>query len=144
MPRRKLDTANRLLWTAQGLTALLFLFAGTMKFVLPADKMQGPVALSIGFIHFIGVCEIAGAAGLLLPGLLRVQTLLTPLAAVGLIAIMVGATAITAATMGIGPAIFPGTVGLILSAIAWGRWRVAPLRERSARAVTLRAAGQAS
>ncbi len=132
MTQRQLTAANRLLWTVQGLTALLFLFAGTMKFILPADKMQGPVALSIGFLHFIGACEIAGGLGLILPGLTRIQTRLTPLAALGLIIIMVGATGITAATMGIVPALFPCVVGLILCSIAWGRWRAVPLRERTA------------
>lgn len=138
MTKRQLTTANRLLWTAQGLTALLFLFAGTMKFILPADKMQGPVALSIGFIHFIGACEIAGAIGLILPGLARIQTRLTPLAALGLIIIMVGATVITAATMGIVPALFPFVVGLILSSIALGRWSAVPLHERASFAGSLR------
>ena len=131
MTKRQLTTANRLLWTAQGLTALLFLFAGTMKFILPADKLQGPVALSIGFIHFIGACEITGAIGLILPGLARIQTRLTPLAALGLIIIMVGATVITAATMGVAPALFPFVVGLILTSIVLGRWRAVPLRERA-------------
>lgn len=45
---------NRLLWTAQVLLALLFLFAGTMKFVLPVEKMAGPLGFSGAFIHFIG------------------------------------------------------------------------------------------
>lgn len=121
------NITNRVLWTAQTLVALLFLFAGTMKFLMPPEKMQSPIALPLWFIYFIGVCEITGAFGLILPGLVRIQTRLTPLAATGLLVIMIGATVLTIATMGIAPALFPFVVGLIVSAIAWGRWRVVPL-----------------
>lgn len=115
-------TANRLLWTAQILVALLFLFAGSMKFILPAAKMQqGPMALPIAFIHFIGVCECLGALGLVLPGALRIQTWLTPLAAAGLTVIMIGATVLSVATMGIGAAIVPAVVGALTVTIARGR-----------------------
>src|ERR1700712_730589 len=73
-------TANRALWTAQTLTALLFLFAGSMKFIMPAEKMQqGPISLPLAFMYFIGICECLGALGLLLPGLTRIRTALTPL-----------------------------------------------------------------
>ncbi len=67
---------KKTLWTIQILLALLFLFAGGSKFVMPADQMtQGmPAALASGpFIHFIGVCEVLGGLGLVLPGLLRIQ-----------------------------------------------------------------------
>src|SRR6185437_6920911 len=72
-------TINRLLWVAQIVVALLFVFAGSMKFIMPAAKLQqGPVVLPIAFIHFIGICECLGALGLVLPGVLRFQTWLTP------------------------------------------------------------------
>ena len=133
MTKRNQTTANRLLWTAQIATSLLFLFAGSMKFILPADKMQGPIALPITFIHFIGIAEVTGALGLILPGLFRIRTRLTPLAALGLLVIMVGATVLTAAGMGMAPALFPAVVGAIVSYIAYGRSRVVPLRERAPR-----------
>jgi uncharacterized membrane protein YphA (DoxX/SURF4 family) len=123
--------ANRALWTAQILLALLFLFAGTMKFVLPVEKMQGPIALPLAFIRFIGTAEILGAIGLILPGLFRIRTALTPLAAAGLVVIMTGATVLTIAGMGVAPALLPLVVGVVATTIAWGRWRVAPLREVS-------------
>lgn len=123
-------TLNRLLWTAQTVTALLFLFAGSMKFIMPADKMQqGPIVFSMTFIHFIGICEILGALGLLLPGLTRVQTWLTPLAAAGLTIIMIGATTVTIAGMGIAPSLFPLVVGAVTTWIAYGRARLAPIAE---------------
>ena len=127
MTQTNLRTANRALWTAQILIALLFLFAGVMKFVLPMDKMQGPIALPAGFIRFIGIAEITGAFGLILPGLLRIRPTLTSLAASGLVVIMTGATVLTIVGMGIAPAIFPLVVGVVAAAIAYGRWRVAPL-----------------
>src|ERR1043165_2224061 len=114
--------ANRSLWIAQVLLALLFLFAGSMKFILPADKLQaGSIVFSISFIHFIGIAERAGALVLILPGLLRIHRELTPLAAAGLAIIMTGATTTTIIGMGVGPAIFPLIVGLIAGSIALAR-----------------------
>ena len=75
----------------QGVLASLFLFAGVMKLVLPIEAMAGPVALPGLFLRFIGVCEALGAVGLILPGLLRIHQELTPVAAAGLVIIMVGA-----------------------------------------------------
>ena len=123
-------TANRLLWTAQILVALLFLFAGSMKFVMPAEKMQqGPIVLPIAFLHFIGVCECLGGLGLVLPGLTRVATALTPLAAAGLTIIMIGATTVSIAGMGVAAGIFPAVVGIVTAWIAYARTRVAPLAD---------------
>ena len=123
-------TANRLLWTAQTLIALLFLFAGSMKFIMPAEQMQqGPISLPIAFIHFIGICECLGAVGLLLPGLLRIRTALTPLAAAGLTIIMIGATAVSVLAMGASAGIFPAVVGVITAWITYGRVRLVPLAD---------------
>jgi len=121
---------NRLLWTAQILLALLFLFAGTMKFVLPVEKMAGPMGFSAAFIHFIGIVELLGALGLILPGVFRVATALTSLAAAGLVIIMIGATTLTVISMGVVAALFPLVVGVFAAGVAYGRWRVAPLSER--------------
>ncbi len=134
MSNSSAKTANRVLWTAQTIAALLFLFAGSMKFIMPADQMQkGPMSLPIAFIHFIGVCECLGALGLVLPGAFRIQTWLTPLAAAALTIIMVGATTITVLSMGVLPAIFPAGVGLVTIGIAYGRTRVAPFADASRR-----------
>jgi hypothetical protein len=69
-----------------------------------------------------------GALGLILPGLFRIQARLTPLAATGLVVIMIGATAITAAGDGVALALMPAVVGSFAASVAYGRWRVAPLR----------------
>jgi uncharacterized membrane protein YphA (DoxX/SURF4 family) len=123
-------TVNRLLWTAQTLAALLFLFAGSMKFLMPAEKMQqGPISLPLAFIHFIGICECLGALGLVLPSVTRIRTFLTPLAAAGLTIIMVGATTVSVLAMGALAGIFPAAVGIVTAGIAYGRTRVVPLAD---------------
>jgi hypothetical protein len=119
------------LWIVQGLLALLFLFAGGMKLVLPLEAMAGPVALPGPFLRFIGVAEVCGAIGLILPGLLGIRAGLTPLAAVGLVVIMVGATVVTLAGGAVALALIPLAVGLLLAFVAYGRWRLAPHRGSS-------------
>jgi len=115
---------NTWLWILQGLLAALFLFAGGVKLVLPVEAMQqGPVALPGPFLRFIGVCEVSGAVGLVLPWLFRIRPALTPLAASGLIVIMIGATVITALSGPIAPALFPLIVGVMLTVVAYQRTR---------------------
>jgi uncharacterized membrane protein YphA (DoxX/SURF4 family) len=128
-----------LLWTAQVLLAALFIFAGTMKLILPPEAMVGPVALPILFLRFIGTMEILGAAGLLLPGLLRIRRELTPLAGIGLVIIMTGATVITLIGGQVGPAVVPFAAGVIAALVIYGRreWLLAVLPSR--RSATLNA-----
>ncbi len=118
---------NALLWTIQVLLAALFAFSGVMKFIMPAEQLTAQSPFSAEFLRFIGVAEILGALGLVLPGLTRIQTRLTPLAAAGLVIIMIGATALTIKT---GPvALVPFTTGVLAAFVAYARWRVAPHRE---------------
>jgi uncharacterized membrane protein YphA (DoxX/SURF4 family) len=114
---------NVLLWTIQVLLALLFLFSGSMKFIMPIAEMTKQTALPGAFLRFIGVAELLGAIGLILPWLLRIKPILTPLAAAGLTIIMIGATVITVTHLGIGPAIFPLATGILTAFVAYGRWR---------------------
>src|SRR6476620_11549578 len=105
---------NIVLWILQILLGLLFMCSGSMKFVMSAEQMtQGsPVALPIWFLHFIGICEILGGVGLILPWLTGITRGLTPLAASLLIVIMIGATVVSA--MGSIPtAILPFVVGIL-------------------------------
>jgi hypothetical protein len=81
------------------------------------------------------VAEVLGAIGLILPGLVRIRPGLTPLAAAGLMIIMIGATVITLAGGDVAPALIPLVVGLLLAFVAYGRWRLAPLRGSSRRSV---------
>jgi hypothetical protein len=122
---------TRALWIVQILLALLFLWAGGLKLVLPLEKLAGPVALPGALVRFIGVAEVLGALGLILPGLLRIRPGLTPLAAAGLVIIMIGATVITVSSGALGIGLFSFVVGLLAAFVAWGRWRLAPLPGRS-------------
>lgn len=110
------------LWATQGLLAALFIFAGAMKFVMSPDDMTKDINWPISFLYFIGVAEVLGGIGLILPGITRIQRRLTPIAAAGLAIIMVGATVSTAIVMGIVPALYPLVVGLLLLAVIKGRW----------------------
>jgi hypothetical protein len=119
------------LWIVQGLLALLFLFVGGMKLVLPLEQLTGPVPLPGLFMRFIGVAEVLGAIGLILPGLLRIRPGLTPLAAAGLVIIMIGAIGLTLVGGEVVLALIPLMVGLLLAFVAYGRWRLVPHRGSS-------------
>ena len=73
------------------------------------------------FLQFIGVAEVAGAFGLILPGLLRIRPGLTPLAGACLVIIMIGATVVTLLGGDVAAALFPLVVGLLCAAVAYGR-----------------------
>jgi uncharacterized membrane protein YphA (DoxX/SURF4 family) len=111
------------LWIIQGLLALLFLFAGSMKLIVPIEMLtaQMPLPLPGLFLRFIGTAEVSGALGLILPGLLHIRPLLTPLAACGLVIIMIGATVVTLAAAGGVSALVPLVVGLLCTVVAYGR-----------------------
>ena len=119
------------LWIVQALLAALFLFAGGMKLVMPIEEMtkQMPQMPMPGwFLRFIGVCEVLGALGLILPGLLRIRPGLTSLAAAGLVIIMIGAVAITLVAGDVMAALISAVVGILAAFVAYGRWRLAPHR----------------
>ncbi len=118
--------SNVLLWIVQGLLAVIFLFAGGMKLVLPLDALTGPIPLPGLFMRFLGVVEVLGAVGLIVPGLLRIRPGLTPLAAAGLVIIMIGATVITVLGGDVAPAVVPMIVGLLSLAVVYGRSRLTP------------------
>ena len=110
------------LWIVQGLLALLFLSSGSMKLGLPV-LLPLPMLLPLPglFMRFIGIAQVAGAIGLILPGLLRIRPGLTPLAACGLMIIMIGATVLTLASGKVAAALFPLIVGLLCAFVAYGR-----------------------
>jgi hypothetical protein len=125
---------HRLLWTLQILLAALFLFAGGMKLILPVAELTRQSSLSGAFLRFIGVVELLGGIGLVVPGLTRIRPSLTVAAAVGLLIVMAGAVVITLQTGPATAALFPALVGVLLGFVAWGRLRLAPLGAESAKA----------
>lgn len=118
---------NILLWIIQVLLALLFLYGGIFKLVANLDEAAKFLGVSVLFLRFIGLCEALGGLGLLLPGLFRIKTGLTALAAAGLAVITAGATVITLKSAGIGPAVLPFITCLLCIAVAYGRWRMRPI-----------------
>ena len=122
---------NRVLWSVQAVLAIVFLFAGGSKLALPIEELTGQFALPGPFLRFLGVVEVLGALGLVLPGLLHIRPGLTPLAAAGLTIIMVGAVTITVAGGAVAAALFPLAVGLLTAFVAYGRWQPAPHRASS-------------
>jgi hypothetical protein len=116
------------LWAVQGLLAIIFLFAGGMKLILPLEVLTRQMHLPGLFVRFIGVAEVLGAIGLILPGLLRVWLGLTSVAAAGLVIIMIGATVLTLAGGAVALALVPLVVGLLSAFVAYGRWRLVPHR----------------
>ncbi|MEO6393304.1 MAG: DoxX family protein [Pyrinomonadaceae bacterium] len=115
---------NILLWILQILLGLLFMFAGATKFIMSYADMtkDSPVKLPHWFYLFIGVCEILGGLGLILPWATKIRPGLTPLAAWLLVVIMIGAV-VTSIPMGIVYAITPFVVGLLLILIGYQRMR---------------------
>jgi uncharacterized membrane protein YphA (DoxX/SURF4 family) len=124
---------NTVLWIVQGLLAVMFLFAGGSKLVMSAAQMTeqanavGGWQPPIAFIRFIGVCELLGAIGVVVPWLTGIRPGLTPLAAAGLVIIMIGATIANLTTTVPALAIFTAILGLLAVSVAYGRWQ-APAR----------------
>lgn len=119
---------NIALWIIQILLALLFLVAGVPKLIYSVDELMknappNAVRFPELFMKFIGVVEVLGALGLILPGLLRRQRQLTPFAALGLLIVMIGAVVTTIMSGGgVAEAAVPFVVGLLCAFVAYGRW----------------------
>ena len=128
------------LWIVQGLLAALFLFAGGMKLVMPIAALTAQTPLPGSFIRVIGVLEVLGALGLVLPALLRLHASLTPLAAAGLVIVMAGAVGATLVTGPAATALVPVAVGIILAVVVYGRWWLAALPASGRQTVLRRAA----
>jgi uncharacterized membrane protein len=99
-----------------------------MKFVMPVPEMTKGSALPGSFFHFIGVLEVLGGIGLVLPSVFRIAPVLTPLAACGLVILMARAT-VTSLPMG-WIALFPFFVGVVAAFLAYGRCKQLPLQPR--------------
>ena len=133
---------NLALWIVQGLLTALFLFGGFVKLTMTPEELAAVCSLPVLFVRFISVCELLGGLGMVLPGIFKIRTELTPIAAVGLTIITLGATGLTAAgTDGADPvtAIFPFTAAVLSAFVAYGRWQLVPLG-RTARPAVAHAA----
>jgi uncharacterized membrane protein YphA (DoxX/SURF4 family) len=121
------------LWIVQGLLAAAFGMAGLMKLTAPIEQlaengMSFVNDYSEGMVRFIGISELLGALGLIIPAAFRFKTFLTPLAAVGLAIIMVLATSYH---IGANEPIIGSVVFFVLTTfIAWGRFKLAPIQAK--------------
>ncbi|HYP46453.1 MAG TPA: DoxX family protein [Propionibacteriaceae bacterium] len=118
---------DTVLWVIAGLLAVAFAGAGAMKIAQPKEKLASSGQawtedFSAGTIKLIGTLEVAAAVGLILPALFGIAEFLVPLAALGLILLMIGA-AITHARRGEKPNIAVNVALLLLAAVVvWGRF----------------------
>ena len=115
------------LWTVQVSLAALFLFAGVMKLAMRMETLEQQAHMPGLFLKVIACAEILGALGLVLPGLFKIRRGLTPLAAIGLFLIMIGATVTTLQTASLQMAILPAITGVLTAFVAYCRrqWAMA-------------------
>ncbi|WP_371785168.1 DoxX family protein [Streptosporangium subroseum] len=117
---------NVILWVVQALLAAAFLMGGLTKATKSRSELSGKMSwvedFSDGQVKTIGIVEVLAAVGLILPALTGILTVLTPLAAAGLVITMIGA-AIVHARRGEYPGIAVNIVLLVMAAfVAWGRF----------------------
>ena len=116
---------NTALWVAQGLLAVIFLGAGSMKvfaFDRFAEQMDWAHEMGRQKVRGIGLAEIAGALGLVLPMALGIAELLTPLAALGLAVVMALATAFHFRRGEMADVARNVVILALVAFVAWGRW----------------------
>lgn len=122
---------NIVLWILQVLLAVMFLWHGWLFLSPPPELVEIMNAnLNPSFRLFLGVAEVLGAAGLILPGVTRILPWLIPLAAAGLM-IVVGSASVLHLTRGeIGSAITTAVLFALCAFVAYMRWKVKPVAPR--------------
>lgn len=126
---------NIALWIVQSLLAAMFLMAGANKLFQSTEELAKmlPWVTSVptGLVRFIGISELLGGLGLLLPSLLRIKPILTPYAAIGLSLVMLFAS-IFHISRGEYSVIGMNFVLMALAIfVAWGRTKKAPISPKS-------------
>ncbi len=119
------------LWILQVLLAAQFLQHGIIMVFPPAEYVGIMNAtIGIGLRYFIGIAELLAVVGLILPGLLRIYTWLIPLTAVGLMIVTGSATVFHSIRGEAGSAIYTAVLFIIISFVAYMRWKVKPILPR--------------
>ncbi|HYU80080.1 MAG TPA: DoxX family protein [Vicinamibacterales bacterium] len=123
---------NIILWTLQVLLAVAFLAHGWI-FLFPPQSLLAQMNASIApaFRIFIGVAEVLAAIGLILPGLTRMLPWLVPAAAAGLMIVTISATIFHLARGEVSSAVTTAVLFVLVTSVAYSRWRVAPIRPRT-------------
>jgi putative oxidoreductase len=135
------------LWVVQVLLGLAFLGAGFMKLSQPYEAMAAQAAwmgdVPEPVLRFIGLAELLGGLGLILPAATRIQPWLTPLAAAGLTLVMLLAALFHVARGELSLLVPNVVLGLLAAFIAYGRYKVAPILPRGQAATATGQAGPA-
>lgn len=122
---------NVVLWISQIILALMFLMAGVMKSTQPIEELGKNLPwvneVPLELVRFIGISELLGGIGLIIPSVIRFKPQLTPLAAFGLFIIMVLAFVYHLLNGENSALIFNTILGAIALFIAWGRFKKAPI-----------------
>ena len=121
---------NTSLWIVQASLAFIFLLVGGVKvfrYDLAQKNMSFARTMSRAFVTFVGVVEILGAFGLILPSVTRIVPILTVLAAVGLSGIMMGAIGTHIKLKERWQIISPLTLLALCVFVAYGRRELLPL-----------------
>ena len=119
------------LWCAQIALAIVFALAGGMKVSMPAAELAKMTpGIPLSFLRFIGIAELAGAIGLILPALTRIAPVLTPLASSGFVVVMASAAILHLVRGQFGELVVVIVLGALAYFVAWGRFKRAPIARR--------------
>lgn len=122
---------NILLWIAQGILCAMFLMAGTMKMITPDDEMMKNMpdasAGFLTFIRFLGACEFLGGVGMILPSLLRIKPILTPIAGMGIAITMIVAVGMHISKGETSATVTTAVLAVLAIFVIWGRLKAAPI-----------------
>jgi hypothetical protein len=122
---------NVFLWILQIILAGAFGMAGLLKLIRPKEKLTDNMAwaedFTPGMIKFIGGGRRDGARGLILPAVTGIATVLTPLAATGLVIVMIGAVVTHVRRKELPMVAIPAVLLILAAVVAWGRFGPSPL-----------------
>ena len=119
------------LWSAQIVLAIVFALAGGMKVSTPATELAKMApGFPLAFLRFIGIAELAGAIGIILPALTRIAPVLTPLASSGFVVVMASAAILHLIRGQFGEVVVVIVLGALAYFVAWGRFKRAPIAPR--------------
>lgn len=125
---------NITLWVLQALLALAFLAHGLLLLFPPASMIEAMNAsMSTGFRLFLGAAEVLAAIGLTLPGITRIQTWWTSLAAAGIMVVMIAATYVHITRNETSSAVTTVILLIMATVVAYMRWKVMPIAARPRR-----------
>jgi putative oxidoreductase len=125
---------NIALWIVQGLTAALMLMSAFMKIATPipelSAKWKWTGELPQQVVRMLGIVDLLGGIGIILPAILKIKPGLTPLAAVGVVLLMISATVFHISRGESSVIAFNIILMLFASFIAWGRYKKLPILPR--------------